>query len=393
MTLPLGGITVIDVSQYAAGPIATLLLGDYGADIVKIEPINGDPFRPTRTSSLGDTNPGFLSLNRNKRSVAVDLRTADGQAIVQRLTRGADVFVENFRPGVADRLNLGYERLRQQNEGLVYCSISGFGATGEYAQRPSVDVIAQGVAGIMDQTGEADGEPTLVGTPLADYMGGIFGSYGILLALLEKNAAGRGRHVEVSLVDGLLFILGVRFADVLATGGNPPRRGSGHTQTAPGGVFIARDGRFSVAVLSPMSWEAFCDVLGIPEVGIDPRFASNVDRVKNRTDLLEVLGQLFITNDRDHWLGLLASRGIPCGPVNSLVDVLNDQWLNGIVTTTTYDGAGEVRMVGPPVKLDGVPGRPPSPPPRLGANTHSVLKEAGFSDDELRAWAEAGVIR
>lgn len=388
---PLAGLRVVDVTQYAAGPVATLLLADYGADVIKIEPLTGDPFRQTRAVSIADTNPGFLALNRNKRSLALDLRTPEGQAIVRRLAAGSDVFIENFRSGTADRLNIGYERLRRRNRRLVYCSISGFGSTGPYRDKPAVDVIAQAMAGMMDQTGDED-RAFLVGTPLADYLGGIFGALGVLLALLGRDRRGRGEHVEVSLVDGLLFVLGLRFAEVFVTGRTPPRRGAGHAQTAPGGVFRARDGDFTVAVMNPDSWPAFCEAIDMPALATDGRFATNSLRVRNRAELLGILEKVLRTRPRAYWLDRISARNIPCGPVNTLVDVLNDPALSTVVLNATYR-AHELRMIGAPVRLAGETATVYRSPPAPGADTADILARAGLTPQQVRRLEAAGVIK
>jgi crotonobetainyl-CoA:carnitine CoA-transferase CaiB-like acyl-CoA transferase len=388
---PLKGTRVVDVTHFAAGPVATSLLADFGAEVIKVERPDGDPFRRTRTSSRVDVNPGFRAVNRNKKSISIDLRTAEGVDLVRRLVEGADVFVENMRPGAAKSLGLGVEDLLECNPGLIYCSIVGFRPGSRHSGMPSVDVIAQAMSGIVALTGMEDGDGVLVGTPLADYLGGIFAAMAVLLALLTGDRE-PGRHVEVSLLDGLLYVLGLRYAEMSVAGGASSPRGHGHTQSIPAGLFPAQDGQFAVAAMDRGGWLQFVEAIGRKDLAEDPRFASNHDRMANRSVLLSELSAHFSQRPREYWLRKLEATSLPYGPVNTLVDVMADSSLGAGIHLVEEDGEPVGAVVDPPFLFDGAPFETRTPPPALAEHSREILIGLGYSERDIDDLVGRGVV-
>lgn len=392
---PLAGIRVLDFSHQAAGPWCATLLGDMGADVVKVEkPGRGDGIRyagdlPVEVGSLN-----FWGLNRNKRGIGVDLANPAGRDLLERLALRADVVVENFRPGVMERHGLGYERLRADNPRLVYCSISAFGATGPLAQKPGMDLILQATGGLMGHTGEVDGPPIKAAPPAADVTSGIYAAYGVLGALYERERSGVGQKVEVAMLDAVISLFADVATNVLARGTRYGKYGSGHPDLCPYQAFRARDGWFIVACLTNGFWKRLAAALGREDLLAHPHFETNLARVAHRREVVDTLEAIFVTRDVDHWIRLIEANDIPTCRVNRLDEILAHPQIAANQATVEVDHPllGRIRTLAPPVKLGATPGGVARTAPRLAAHTREVLLEAGLSADEIDRLAETGAI-
>ena len=393
----LSGIRVIDVTHHISGPTCTMLLGDYGAEVLKIEPLDGEPLRAANVVNTGGQRSSFLAVNRNKQSITIDLRTPQGRDIVHDLVRAGDVFVENFRPGVAGRLGLDYATLSAINPRIVYCSITGFGGEGPCSSRPALDLVGQAMGGLMSITGEEGGEPLACGAPVADYLSGMHGLLGVLLALQARERTGRGQRVEANMLNAMASLMSLRLQQYWATGEELQPIGARHPQNTPWGVFKGGDGkRFVVAVSTRTFWERFCAALGRGDLTDHPDYAGNVGRRENRAALEAELQRWFATRDAAHWLAQLVAAGVPCSPVHAISDMLEDEQIrmNGILDSLPLAEGGSTPVVGPPVKLSETPGSIRRHSPLLGADTASVLRSLlGYSEEQLLAFAAQGAIR
>jgi crotonobetainyl-CoA:carnitine CoA-transferase CaiB-like acyl-CoA transferase len=373
--LPLEGVRVLDFTHALAGPYATLLLGDLGADVIKVEPPEGDQSRRWGPPFVNGEATYFLSVNRNKRSVVLDLKTEEGRELAVRLALASDVLVENFRPGTAARLGLGPEELRRRRPELVYASISGYGQ-----ERPNLvgyDQIAQGTSGVMSITGAADGPPTRAGVPIGDITAGMFAVHAILAALLERQRTGEGRVVDVCLNDSLLALHTYQAGRLFATGQAPTREGNHHATIAPYGTFRTADGEINVAVGSDAQYRRFCEALGAPELAEDPRFRTNAQRQAVRSELArEIEGRLVAAGSAE-WLRRLEDGGIPAGPIHDLKAAFDSPLATGRGMRVEVDHpvAGPISQVGAPWKLDGGSSPVRFPPPLLGQHSEEVLRE------------------
>src|SRR5580765_2586945 len=319
---PLSGIRVVDLTRVVAGPYCTMMLGDMGAEVLKIEePGHGDDTRAWGPYLNGHSS-FYLQLNRSKKSVALDLKTADGAAALRDLLATADVLIENFRPGSLSQLGFGYTAVAAVNPKLIYCSITGYGQTGPCAQLPGYDAVIQGEAGIMDMTGFADGAPTRVGVAITDYLAGLYAVQGILLALHERHASGLGQHVDISLFEAMLSVMRLPMAVLLATGTTPSRVGNDHLNIAPYQPLRAKDGLIIVAVANPRLWVRFCDAIERPDLRDDPRFATNTDRVANRDALKQAIEQVFQGFTVQELTARFEAKHVPCGRVRSISEAL-----------------------------------------------------------------------
>ncbi len=387
----LNGLTVLDLSRVLSGPFATMTLADLGADVVKVEqPGTGDDTRQWGPPFQGGEAAYFLSVNRNKRSVAVDLKSPDGLALVRELAAQADVVVENFRPGTAERLGLGYEDLSQTNRGLVYASISGFGQTGPDSRRAGYDAIAQARSGIMSVTGEAQGPPVRVGVSSADLVAGMWAVIGILAALRERDRSGAGQWVDISLLDGSVSWLTYVASGYFASGSRPRRYGSAHPTIAPYQGFATKDGNLMLAVGNDGMWRRFASAAGLTELVDDPRFATNPLRVAHREELLPLVERAMTLRTSEEWVALLDAVAVPVGPIQTVDEVVRDPQVlaRGMITEVEHPTAGTVHTVGCPIRLTATPAEVRSAPPLLGQHTSEVLAELGLDQariDDLRA--------
>ena len=394
----LAGVRVLDFSHQAAGPWCTTLLGDMGADVIKIEkPGRGDSIRYADRSGrlppeIGGLN--FQGLNRNKRGITIDIGTDQGVALVRRLAKDADVVVENFRPGVMDRHGLGYEHLRALNPRLVYCSITAFGPRGPLAQKPGMDLIVQATGAVMGHTGEEGGPPIKSAPPVADINTGIYAAYGICGALFERERSGEGQRVEVAMLDAVLSLFADNAANVLTEGTKFGKFGSGHPDLVPYQAFPASDGYFVVACLTNAFYKRLATALGRDDLLNDPRFATNPSRVKHRAHVVGVLSDIFRQNTCDHWIALLEANDIPTCRVNRLEDALHSEQVaeNGLVVAREDPKRGFVSILGPPLHLSRTQTTFERLAPMLGEHTEEVLHEFGLSDAEIAALRTAKVV-
>jgi formyl-CoA transferase len=382
----LDGISVLEVGQVMAGPFCALQLCDMGASVIKVEPPGGDPSR-MMGARAGTDSTGFAALNRGKRSVVLDLKTARGRDALVRLADRADILVENFRPGVMHGLGLDYETLAARNPRLVYASISGYGQTGPDAPKGGFDLIAQGASGVMSVTGEPGGPPVKAGVPLTDLGAGLFALAAILAALHHRHRTGRGQHIDTSLLEAGLALSVWESAEYFATGMPPEALGSAHRFLAPYQAIRCADGHITIGAGTDRLFADLADVLGRPEWTTAAEFADTASRVRNRAALIDRIEAVTRGEPRTRLLDRLTARGIPCGPINSYADAFADPQVHAreMVVSIDHPTLGRTRAVGSPVKFSETPSRVRNRAPLLGEHTRDVLREAGFGDEEIRA--------
>src|SRR3954466_15935068 len=391
----LSDITVIDLSHALAGPFASTMLGDYGAEIIKIEPLEGEIARAWGPPFYGDEAAYFVNLNRNKKSVALDLKHPEGKALFLRLVEGADVVLENLRVGTVAKLGIDYAAARERQPRLIYCSISGFGQDGPYRDRAALDLVVQAESGMISITGEPGGSGVRAGVSIADITAGMYAAFGILAALHARQNTGRGQFIDVSMLEGQLAIMSGMFGAFVADGAVPGPLGTAYGALLPYQTFRTRTRDIAIGVGSDKLWRTFCPLLGLAPPAADPRFIDNPARNANRAALIAQLQEAFLAKSDEEWEPILLAAGVPIGAVNTLDAVMTHPQVaaRGAIVESTHPVAGTVKMTAPPVRLSETPGSVRSPAPLLGEHTEQVLRERlGMQDNEIARLRSTGVI-
>jgi formyl-CoA transferase/CoA:oxalate CoA-transferase len=396
VTVPLQGVKILDFTRHMAGPYATLALSDYGAEVVKVESIAGDPSRVTGVDFIGDESALFLIWNRGKRSISLDFRSPEASEIIAKLATRADVVVENYKPGQADKYGIGYDALSRINPRLIYVSVSAFGAHGPLSDHPGTDPVVQAASGVMSVTGEPDRGPSLVGVPIADFTGAMQCVQAVLLGLLAREQTGRGQKIEVSMLAGLLSSLTTRLASYWTRNEDPRRFGSAHSIVMPYEAFETADGHVVTGVWGGNDgWGPFCDALGVPELADEPRYRDNKDRVRLRDELKPKLDVEFAKRSTAEWEKRFHSRGVLFNPVYTFSEILSHPQVteSGLLQTVEHPSVGEIPQLGPTIQLSHTPGRIASSPPTLGQHTAEVLSELGYDEAEIERLASKGSVK
>lgn len=393
---PLDGIRIIDLSRILSGPYCTMTLADMGAEVIKVEPPTGDDTRLWGPPFVDTESAYFLSVNRNKKSIVINLKEEKGKEILLKMVQNADVVVENFRPGTLARLGLGYDVLKETNPRIILASISGFGQTGPYARKPGYDVIAQGMGGLTSVTGEPGQAPVKAGFSLADIGTGMWAAQGILLALFARQKTGEGQWVDASLLDTMISWQTYMAGNFFASGENPKPLGGAHPNIVPYQLFESSNGYFNIAVGNDNIWKKFCTALGEEHLINDQKYATNSDRVQNRNELVHYLQATFCTKTSKEWVELFEEAGVPCGPVLQFNEIYEDPHVlaRDQLIEVEHPTAGKVKMTGIPVKLTATPGKVETAPPLLGQHTKEILSQfVGLNDKEIEELEESGVVK
>jgi len=393
-TLPLSGIRVLDLTRALAGPFCTMVLGDLGADVVKVEPTGGDMIRQWGPFDRG-TSAYYLSGNRNKRGVVVNFRDPRALEMLGALADRCDIVVENFRPGATEAMGLDWETLSKRNPRLIYASVTGFGSTGPAGQRPGFDQIAQGYSGLMSVTGTPESGPVRVGVAIGDQTAGMWCAIGVLAAITQRQATGKGQRVETSLLSGLIGLLSVQAQRYLSLGEVPQLAGNTHPVIAPYGVFQTADGPLNIAPATAEMWKRLCEVLELAHLVDDPKYATNAARIERRVELKVIVEDRLRTRTRQEWTRVLLAADIPAGPINNMADVFADEQVlhSRLVESAEHVELGTIRQVGSPISFDRQSGASiRRAPPALGQHTFEVLGEFGYTQADLDALARDGVI-
>ncbi len=392
----LEGIRVLDLTRALAGPFCTLMLGDYGADVIKIEiPGTGDDTRHWGPPFVGEESAYFLSINRNKRSLTLNFKEPEAIDVFLKLVKDSDVVVENFTPGVMARFGLDYETIKKVNHKIVYCSISGFGQTGPYQNRPAYDQIMQGISGIMSLTGEPGGEPQKVGIAVTDIGAGMWSAFAIMAAIFHRDQKGDGQYIDISMMDAQVAWLTYQAATYFANEAPPERLGAAHPTLVPYQAFMCQDGKYiNVAVGSERIWERFCQGMKMPEMKENPQYATNRDRVRNRAEIVPNLQKIFLTRPVNEWVQDLQEFNVPCGPINDLADVFSDPQLlhRKMFVEMAHPTLGSIKQTGIPIKFSLTPGGLDRHPPLLGEHNSELLQELGYSDADIERLARQEII-
>lgn len=386
MPLPLQGLRVLDLSRALAGPYCTMILADLGADVVKVEPSpKGEMIRSWGPFADG-ISVYYLSVHRNKRSLALDFRKPEGIALIAELAAKSDILVENFKPGTMEDMGLGYDMLKQTNPRLIYANITGFGRDGPYGDWPGVDQIAQGMSGFMSITGTPESGPVRVGLPVGDVCAGMWTALGIQAAVIERMTSGKGQRVETSLLAGLVGMLNVQGQRQLTLGDTPKRIGNDHPVICPYGAFEAKDGPFNMAALTDDMWRKLCALTGLDELATKPEFKDNTARMRNRDEIKRRLNAVFASRTRLEWTKDLVKLGLPAGPIYDMADVFEDAQVKhwGMVETVAHPKLGDIKLMSNPLRLDSI-GKETvrTAPPLLGEHTAAVLRDFGFNDAQV----------
>jgi formyl-CoA transferase len=393
----LSGVRVLDLSRILAGPYCTMMLGDLGAEVLKVErPGVGDDTRTWGPPFSGGESAYYLCCNRNKRSIAIDLKREEGRALVRELAEVSDVLVENFTPGLMKRFGLDYETLRERTPGLIYCSITAYGQDGPYRDRPGYDMVLSAVGGLMGITGEKDGPPCKVGVAITDVLTGVHAAGAIMGALFWRERSGRGQHLDCSLLDAQVAGLANIASNYLVAGQEATRWGTAHESIVPYQVFPTADRPIAIAVANQKLWESFCRAVDREEWLADPRFASNPDRVENRKVLLPLVTELFEQKPCSEWMEILVGAPIPCGPVNDMASLFADPQVlhREMVAELPHPTIGSLRLTGVPIKYEATPGQVRLPPPLLGEHSEEILDSVlGYPPDRIAELREAGVVQ
>jgi formyl-CoA transferase/CoA:oxalate CoA-transferase len=382
----LGDLVVLDLSHALAGPFASTMLGDYGAEIIKIEPLDGEIARGWGPPFYGDETAYFINLNRNKKSVAIDLKHPDGQALFFKLLDRADVVLENLRVGTVTRLGIGYEQARERQPGIIYCSISGFGQDGPYRDRAALDLVVQAESGMMSITGELGGRGVRAGVSIADITAGMYAAFAILAAVHVRRTTGRGQFIDVSMLEGQLGILSGMVGAYLADHIVPGPLGTAYGALLPYQTFRTKTRDIAIGIGSDKLWRTFCPLVGLAQLTDDPRYVTNAARNANRPSLVAALQEAFLTKTYEEWAAILQPAGIPTGAINTIDQVVVHPQVaaRGVLVESTHPDAGTIKMVGPPVRLSETPGSVRAPAPLLGEHTDQVLRERlGLNDAEI----------
>lgn len=394
--MALDDIVVVDLSRVLAGPYCTMLLGDYGAEVIKVEqPGSGDGSRKWGPPWIDGESAYFMSVNRNKKSVTLDLKSAVGQQVLKELVSQADVLIENFKPGTTERMGIDYATLAAENPGLVYCSITGYGQTGPYRDRPGYDFMIQAQGGIMSINGPADGEPYKVGVAIVDITAGLFACTAILAALHERKTSGQGQFIDVALLDTQVAWLANVAHNYFATGETPRRYGNAHANIVPYETFPTADGFVAIAIGTDRQYRRFCEIAGRPDLWEDARYQTNAGRVEHRHELVPMLQDLFRSRSTDSWIELLVAAKIPVGPINDIPATLADPQIEArsMVQEIEHKTAGTIKVLGQVAKFSRTPSTIRHAPPVLGADTEAVLCDRlGYTPETVAAWREEGSI-
>lgn len=387
------GIRILDLTQAMAGPMATMLLGDLGAEIIKVEPPSGDQTRSWAPPFINGISSYFLSANRNKRSLTLDLKKEEGVKILKELLKKSDVLMENFRPGTLSRLGISYETARELNPKIIYCSLSGYGQTGPQREWPGYDLTILANSGLLSLNGEVGRAPIKFGVPIADIVSGLYGDIAVLAALYERTSSGEGQYIDLSMLDANLLTLTHQAFSYFATGREPDKLGSAHASIAPYQAFKTADSHIVITVGTEKLWGKFCECIGRKDLQHNPRFASNIERTENRKELQKELESTFETMTTQALFRKLMEFGIPAAPINSVEEALNSEQVKAREMVTRINAPyGEIPMLGTPFKMSRTPGKVKKAPPLLGEDNHSLLHSAGYNDKEIEGFLKKGVI-